>query len=839
MLHDLRLVLRQLWKAKGFTATAVATLALGIGASTGIFTLLNAVLLKSLPVADPARLVRVGDGDNCCVLGGYQGRFSIYSYPLYTYFRDQTPEFEDLCAFQAGVDKVGVRRAGENTPAAFVDQFISGNYFRVFGLRAFAGRLIEPADDSRSGEPVAVMSYRAWREHYGGDPAIVGAQFVIEGAPFRIVGIAPPEFFGAELRPDPPDFWMPLGAEPATRAKNSLLDQASSHWLDVIGRVRPGASQAGVEAKVNAELQQWLAANQPPSSAREREAAAKQHITLAPGGGGVAGMKEQYDRDLRLLLGITGLVLLIACANLANLQLARGAALFAETSIRVALGAPRYRVVRLALTESVVLAVLGGAAGLLLASETARLLVRLAFYGAAYVPIDTAPSLAVLGFAFLLSLLTGTVCGAAPAWSASRADPAAALHGAGRSGTGGSTAAQKLLVVLQAALSLVLLTGAGLMVETMRNLTNQQFGFRMEGRMVVNVDAGLRGYSPEKLAEIYREIERQMQQIPGVRNAALTLYSPLSGNNWQSGATIEGRPNARVNPSWDRVSPAFFDTVGARILRGRGFNERDTPTSVHVAVVNQAFVEAYLPNEDPIGRRFGLGGIEHGADYTIVGVVNTIRFRDPRAPGRPMFFLPLLQMWDREWTNSGLARSNVIQSIELRLSGAAPPDLAARVQRALGSVDPNLTMLGMFSSAEMLDGLMAHEQLIGVLAEVFGVLALILASVGLYGLTAYSAARRTAEIGVRTALGATRGRVVRLILKSALAQAGAGIALGIPAALACGRLLSTQLFGVKAADPGIFAVAAAVLGVSSLLAGVIPAVRASGVDPVKALRVDR
>jgi predicted permease len=431
------------------------------------------------------------------------------------------------------------------------------------------------------------------------------------------------------------------------------------------------------------------------------------------------------------------------------------------------------------------------------------------------------------------------VCGTAPAWAASRTDPAAALHGAGRSGSGGSTRAQKVLVVLQAALSLVLLTGAGLMVETLRNLAGQQFGFRMEGRLVVNVNAALRGYAPEKLAAVYGEIERQMKQIPGVRNAALALYSPMSGNNWQSGGTVEGRPDTRINPSWDRVSPAFFDTVGARILRGRGFDESDTPAATHVAVVNQAFADAYLPGEDPIGRRFGLGGVAHSADYTIVGVVNTIRFRDTRAPGRPMFFLPLLQMRDGEWANSGLARSNLIQNIELRLGGTAPSDLAARIQRTLGGIDPNLTMLSLSTSAEMLDGLMAHEQLIGVLAEVFGTLALLLASVGLYGLTAYAAARRTAEIGVRTALGATRSRIVLLILKGALAQAAVGMVLGIPAALACGRLLAGQLFGVRTADPSILGTAAAVLMAASLIAGAIPALRASSLDPVRALRVDR
>jgi predicted permease len=394
-----------------------------------------------------------------------------------------------------------------------------------------------------------------------------------------------------------------------------------------------------------------------------------------------------------------------------------------------------------------------------------------------------------------------------------------------------------MLVVVQAALSLVLLAGAGLMVQTLRNLSGQQFGFRMEGSMVVNVNAALSGYAPEKLASIYTEIDRQIREIPGVRNAALVLYSPMSGDNWQMNATLEEHPQERASPSWDRVSPSFFETIGARILRGRGFDERDTPEATHVAVVNQAFVDAYFPNEDPIGKRFGLGGFAHRGDYTIVGVVNTIRFRNPRGPGRPMFFVPLLQMWKSEWNETSKASSNLIHGIILRVDHPGP-DLTPRIQRTLGAIDPKLTMLNVTSTSDMLSGLLAHEQTISVLAQVFGVLALILASVGLYGLTAYSVARRTNEIGVRTALGATRAHVVRLILGDALAQAGLGLAVGIPAALAAGRMLADQVYGVKTWDPLILGVAVVVLGMCAAIAGVIPAMRASSVDPVTALRVD-
>lgn len=839
MLQDFRLALRQLWAAKGFTATAVLTLALGIGANTGIFTLVHSIMLKSLPVADPATIVRVGDGDNCCVLGGTQGRFSVYSYGLYTYLRDHTPELEDMAAFQAGSSQVGVRRTGAAESSPFVDQFVSGNYFRLWGLKAFAGRLIEPADDVRGAAPVAVMSYRAWQQHYNGDPAVIGASFYIEGSPYQIVGVAPPGFFGAALRPDPPDFWMPLATEPAVHGKNALLDNATNHWLYVFARqkagTRAGQVERQVEAKMTTELRQWLMENEKPATDKARQGVENQHISIVAGGGGLSAMKENYRRDLTLLMSITGLVLLIACANLANLQLARGAAATGQTSIRVALGAPRSRLVQQVLVESTVLAVAGGVVGLVVATETAGLLIAMAFHGAKHVPIETSPEPLVLGFAFLLSVATGVVFGIAPAWSASRANPAAALHGAGRSASGRSTLPQKTLVVLQAALSLVLLCGAGLMTQTMRNLTNQQFGFQMDGSVVVNVNPGFGGYAPERLASVYAEIERQMRQIPGVRNVGLALYTPMSGNNWQMGASLEAHPQTAASPSWDRVSAGFFDTMGARILRGRGFTERDTPEATHVAVVNQMFADTYFPNEDPLGKRFGLGGPSHRADYTIVGVVNTIRFRNPRGPGRPMFFVPLLQMSAKEWENNTLARSNLINSIVLRVSGN-PPDLGPRIQRALGSVDPNLTVLNVVPTSEMLGALLGHEQTIGGLSQIFGVLALALASIGLYGLTAYSVARRTAEIGVRTALGATRGQVVRLILGGAVAQAGVGLAVGIPAALGAGRLLADQLYGVKTYDPWVFATAAGVLAVCAAIAGVIPAVRASSIDPVVALR---
>ena len=832
--QDVRYAARQLRASKAYTLTAIVTLALGIGANTGIFTLMHAIMLKSLPVTDPESLVRVGDGDNCCGLGWQQGQYAVFSYPLYTHIRDSMPEFQDMAAFQAGFGKVGVRRAGAEVSEGLVRQFVSGNYFDVLGLRPYIGRLLTPLDDRRGAPPVAVISYRAWRQHYAGEASIIGGSFTIEGFPFTVVGVAPPGFFGAVVRIDPPDFWLPLATEPAVHGARAALEDSDLHWLYVFGRLRPGAQPSAVEAGLKGKLHSWILATQHAN----REDVMKQHIALAPGGSGVSQMRDRYRKELPLLFGITGLVLLIACANLANLQLSRGAATAGQTSVRVALGASRFRLIRQVLVESTILAVLGGSAGLYIAWQTSGLLIRLAFRGSTVVPIETTPSPAVLGFTLGVSVLAGLLFGIAPALSASKADPATALRSLGRFTTGGPMRPQRMLLVAQIALSVVLLTGAGLMAQSLRNLTSQGFGFRLDGALSVAVEANFGGYGPQKLAALYADIGRGIREVPGVRDVALALYAPMSGDNWAMNITFEDRPSVRANSSWNRVSASFFDTVGARILRGRGFDEaKDRPGTRAVTVVNEAFVKKWFPNEDPIGKRFGLGGYENRGDYTIVGVVDTIRFRRPRQPGYPMFFLPLLQMSPADWNEPFKARSNIIRTVLLRVDGS-PRDLAPQVTRALGAVDPNLTPLKIETIGEMLAQQLGQEHTISTLARLFGVLALILACIGLYGLTDYSVSRRRAEIGVRTALGATRRQVIGLVLKGALSQTATGLAVGVAGALAAGRVLMTLVYGVRPSDPLAIFVACAVLGLCGITAAVIPALRASRVDPALALRAE-
>ncbi len=835
---DIHLAARQLALSKSFTVVAVLTLALGIGANTAVFTLVHAVMLQSLPVKNPGQLYRLGDTAECCVIGGHQDRFSIYSYALYKNLRDHTPEFEELAAFNAQPGPFSIRREGVNGAAEpILGEYVSGNYFAMFGLQAVAGRVLQPADDAAGAPPLAVLSYRTWKQRYASDPSVVGATFQISGASFTIAGIAPPGFFGDTLRADPPDFWIPLSAEPITRGQNTILNHPGDHWLYIIGRLKPQASPAQVEAKVNLGMQQWFldqAGSQ--TSAKERSEILKQHISLTPAGGGVGSMKQQYNDGLKLLGIVSGLVLLIACANIANMLLARRTASRVQASIRVALGAPRHRLIRQTLLESVLLGLLGGAAGLFVAFAGTRAILLLAFRGANFVPIQPSPSPEVLGFAFVLSLLTGIVFGVVPAWISAQFEPAEILRGANRSTGNRSTLPQKSLVVLQAVLSLVLLTYAGVLTKSLRNLEQQDFGFETNGRVMASVSPSFAGYKPERIREVYQRLEQRLPEIEGVQSASLAQYSPMQGANWSSEIQIAGRPagDDRGSSSWVRVSPHYFETIGTRRVRGRLIDERDTSGAPFVTVVNQAFVRKFFPTEDPIGKRFGM--VAPG-DYEIVGIVEDAKYMDARDDAWPTFFLPLLQMTPAQWEKPGLARSNYIHSLQLRVAGNAK-DVEPALRRVIAEVDPNLMVLKVSTFADQVGVNFNRERLLARLTGLFGLLALAVATVGLYGITAYSVVRRTSEIGVRIALGASRSNVVGMVLRSTALQTGLGLAIGIPVALWGARVLANQLYGVKAYDPLVFAGATVILGLCGLIAGLVPALRAAGIDPIRALRTE-
>ena len=828
--QDLRIGLRTLCKSPSFTGVVVLTLALGIGANKAIFTLVDAVMLKALPVANPTQLYRLGDNNNCCVMVGTQndGSFVLYSYPLYEDLRDHTPEFTDLAAFESYLSDLSVRRPGDSAAEPYKGEFVSGNYFTMFGIGAFAGRTLTAKDDTVGAPPVAVMSYHTWQTHFGCDPSVIGAAFTINTVAYTVVGVAPPRFYGDTLRSDPPDFWLPLSAD-----SDRWLFSPQPEWLYLIGRLRPDFASEQAQARLTVELQEWLGSHREVIPERDWKDIARQHIRLTPGGQGVEQMQTDYAIGLRLLVILSALLLLIACANIANLLLARGSANRSQTAVRLALGAPRSRLIRQMLTESVLLALAGGAAGLYVAYAGTHAILLLAFRGAHYIPIDVRPSVPALGFALLLSLATGIVFGIAPAWMASRSDPADALRGAGRSTGDRSTVVQRSLVIVQVVFSIVLLIGAGLVTQSLRNLEYQDFGFVTEGRLIVNIAPSLAGYTPDKLDGLYQRLEDTLPQIPGVLSASLSWYSPLGGNNANERVYIQGKPPDYrwTAPSWDRVGPHYFETIGTRLLRGRAIDEDDTPAARHVAVISVTFAKRFFPNENPIGQHFGMGDAGHSGDYEIVGVVEDAKYQDTRGPAYATFFLPLLQ------TPPGEPVRGWVGAIELHVAGK-PENIESAVRKTLADVDPNLTVLNMVSFGEQVARNFNQERLIARLAELFGVLALILACVGLYGLTAYAVARRTNEIGIRMALGADRRNVLGLVLRGALAQLGFGLAIGIPVALAGGRVLAGQLYGVKSHDPLILGLSAVILVACALMAASIPAQRATKVDPLVALRYE-
>src|SRR5947208_3518152 len=557
LVQDVRFAVRTLRKSPTFTAVVVVTLALGIGATTAIFTLIDAVMLKSLPVANPKQLYRLADNNNCCVMVGTQngGSFVLYSHPLYEYLRDSTPEFSELAGFEPWTSDLSVSRSG-SAVEPYKGEFVSGNYFNTLGIRAFAGRLLSPSDDSASAPRVAVMNYHTWQRHFGLDPSVLGSMLNINGVPCAIAGVTPPGFYGDTLRSDPADFWLPLVAEP-----NGRLHKANLEWLYLIGRLRPGFVPEQVQAQLTVELQAWLDSHREVIPNRDWKDIARQHIRLTPAGRGVERMQTNYAIGLRLLVTLAALLLLIACANIANLLLARGSATRSQAAVRLALGAPRHRLIRQMLTESALLAVAGGAVGLYVAYAGTRAILLLAFRGANYVPIDARPSLPVLGFAVLLSLVTRIVFGIAPAWTASQSSPIDALRGSGRSAGDRSSALQKPLVIAQIVFSIVLLIAAGLVTQSLRNLEDQNFGFVTDGRLIVNIDPSLAGYTPDKLHGLYQRLEEKLLHIPGVLGASLSGYSPLSGNNWNERVYVEGKlPDYRwTSPSWNRVRPHYFE----------------------------------------------------------------------------------------------------------------------------------------------------------------------------------------------------------------------------------------------------------------------------------------
>ena len=857
MLADLRHVSRQLRQSPGFALTAVLTLALGIGATTAIFTFVQQVMLQSLPVTKPDSLWRIGDQPRCCNWGGYSqdgdgepSDWSLFPWETYKLFRSHTPGFQDLAAMQAGNASLGVRRAGSTAPPETANgQYVSGNFFQTLGVSAWRGRLLIDADDQEGAPPVAVMSFHAWQEKYGSDPSVVGSTYQINGHSFTIIGVAPAGFIGAKMVSwGMPDIWMPLTAEPTIDGATARLKNTRVDWLDLIGRVRPESNPKAIEAQLKGELHGWLATHVADMSPQEKAVWQRQALRLSPGGAGFSDLRRDYSEGLLLLMVTACCVLLVACANIANLLLARGLKNRRQTAVRMALGASRGRLVRNALLESVVLSLVGGAAGVAVAWAGARLIVYLAFHmiqESTWIPVQASPSTPVLLFALGVSVLTGAIFGIAPAWMTSQAEPVEALRGANRAVGSTRHWAQNALVIAQAAVSLVLLSAAAMLGGSLRNLEHQNFGFNPDGRYLVFINPMLSNYRQEQLVPLFRQLHDRLSAIPGVRSVSSATYAPLSGDQWGTNIRIQGKPEPgpkdNISSDWTRVTPGFFDTVGARLLSGRVITVDDNESARPVAVINEAFAKRFFGKQNPIGQHFGPGPVKNAGTYEIVGVVQNIHyvswgFRDP---ARAMFYIPEAQTvhFEQPDIQSYQIWSQNLYNIVVWAPGH-PQNIYAQVKRALAEVDPNLVMYDVLPYSRVIQGNFDQQNMIASLTWLFGAVGLVLAAVGLYGVTAYGVEQRTSEIGVRMALGANRGSVVAMVLRGAFWQVGIGLGIGIPAAIGAGYLIASQLFGITPWNPLLLAGATALLGSAALVAAVIPARRAASIDPIQALRIE-
>jgi predicted permease len=845
LLQDTRFTMRQFRKAPGFAITVILTIALGIGANTAIFTLIHSILMKSLPVTDPSSLYRIGNTyTGCCFTNGLDndnGEFDIFSWENYQHLRASTPEFESLAAVQAGAGSMSVRRGGSPAQSK-PSEFVSGNYFNTFGIAAFAGRVFTDNDDRVAAPPVAVMSYQSWQSDYGSDPSVIGGTFYLQSHPVTVVGIAPPDFYGDRITAKPPAFWVPLANEPLLAGANSILHLPIACWLYVLGRLQPGVAIGPLQQKISANLRQWMLTQDDYLAHGIPALIPRVHVVLSPAGAGIQFLQKQTDKDLYLLLSISALVLLVACANVANLMLARGIRRTTETSLRMALGSARFRLIRQMLIESVLLGCLGGLAGLVLAYGGTRIILALAFPDSLHSAIQATPSIPVLCFAFLLSLATGVVFGIGPAWMTSRTDPAEALRGAGRVTRERASLPQTLMIVLQAAFALVLLMAAGLFTRSLQRLEHQDFGLETTNRYVLHLNPLGAGYQPEKLSVLHQRLETQLAAIPGMQTVGLGMYSPLDGNQWTDGIYPAGRPmpgpTDDTDAMLDRVSPRFLDAVGERVIRGRGLNQSDNDQAPFVAVVNEAFVKKFYPHEDPIGRHFGIYEHNDVGAYEIVGVVANAKYSDPHEAIKAMFFEPLAQ-WQHNLKDPIFVnletQTHYIAAVVMKYHGTQQ-NLEEEVRRSLIDIDPNLAVIDLRSMDTQLSGNFSKERLIARLAALFGLLALVLTSVGLYGITAYQTTQRTREIGLRIAFGADRAQVVSMVMRKTFLQFIFGVVSGIPIALIGARLIGNQLFLVKSYDPwslsfSVFALAGAVAA-----AGFVPALRAASINPMRSLR---
>ena len=841
LVQDLRYGVRMMLKNKAFTAVAALSLALGIGANTAIFSLIDAVLLKKLPVKRPDQLVLFDwqSGLNLMAhsLSGNlskdraNGRSTStsFSYATFNHLRDHAETLSDVVAF-AELEQLNVNVDGQAEMAN--GQFVSGGYYEGLGVPAVIGRTLTSEDDQVTADPVVVISHRYWQRRFGLDQAVIGKRVTINSVPFTIAGVTPRGFQGTLQVGSSPDYSIAMAMEPLINGGASMLHDHGSWWVQIIGRLQPGSTAEQTRASLEGIFQQSAIEESKLAHATEQALDEEQpdlpSLRVGSGSQGLTEMRRDYAQPLSILIVVVGLVLLIACANVANLLLARGATRQKEMAVRLALGAGRGRLIRQMLTESLLLAFLGGAIGVVFANWGKELLVTLRPWGGPALDLDLRLDLRVLGFTAAVSILTGVLFGMAPALRATRIDLTPALKDSARSVIGGSRfGLSKALVIVQVALSLVLLIGAGLFVRTLQNLNRVDAGFNQDNVLLFRVSPSLSGYKTNQVVPLYEQLLSRIEAAPGVLRASISRHPLLSGSSAISNICVGGGQPSKDYTYIQRVRSNFFETMEIPLVQGRNLSDHDDERAPKVAVVNQAMARKQFPDEDPVGKRFGLGGQQHSRDVEIVGVVRDAKYTSLRGETPPTIYFPFRQQ----------AGSLGQMNFEVRTSGD-PAALVTAIREAVSEVDKNLPLFDVITQKEQADQSLTQERLFATLSGFFGLVALLLGCVGLYGVMSYAVARRTNEIGIRMALGATAPRVTRMVMRETMMLVIVGVAIGVGAALATTRLIESMLFGLAPNDPVTISVAVLLMIAVAAVAGYLPARRAAKVDPMVALRYE-
>ena len=842
--RDLRFALRMLRKSPGFAAVAILTLALGIGANTAIFSVINSVLLSNLPVKDPQQLVFLTNPDEQGLeIGFADGNRDFVTYPEFQQLEQNNQAFSGVLAASNFTARISVElqtadSAANGAPAHI--SLISGSYFSVLGVTPILGRAFGPeVDKLRDANPIAVISYALWQDRFGGARDVIGRRIRILNTSYEVGGVAPPQFHGETVGANP-DIWVPLTMQSEVFPGQDYLSEETSpfrktEWLQAIGRLKPGVTLAQAKASIEVEFHQMIEAQTGGMSEEKKRQFLNQHLAVTPGSHGASTLRGDFGKPLLILMVVVGLILLITGANIANILLARSAARQKEISIRVALGAGGPRLFRQVLTESILLAAIGGAVGLLLGRWADVALLRMVSSTSNQVRLDLHPDSTILAFTLGVSLLTGILFGLAPALQATRVDLNSVLKGTSRSVAGttarsGGVPSGKILVIAQVALSLSLLVVAGLFVRSFRNLSETQLGYDRDHLLEFFVDPLSYGYRPTEIPALDRSILLRIDAMPGIGGATLIDNPLMSGRDSNSPITIEGQkpsPGDDAHARWAMVGPNFFSTTGIPILEGREITDGDSGNGQRVGVINQTMARKFFPHSNPVGQRAFVHTTSGQAPFIIVGVVQDSKQHSAKEKALPRFYVPYFNPIGNDWT-AGAA-------IIVRTAGD-PSSFLSAIRSVVKQAAPNLPTVAMETMNQRLSDSLVTDRMIADLSGAFGMLAVVLVCIGLYGVMAYATSGRTNEIGIRIALGAQRSGILWLILRESLLLVLIGAAIGVPLVFLAGKWISSLLFGLQPADPVALAFAIALMFVIGVLAIYIPARRATRVDPMVALR---